>query len=447
MSTQYPILVIGLEERVAEVLLPLLKSAAKITVMSTVEDYQSRPLGDGMYAAIFCGSGLSIPPVAIGMQLHESCARTPKFYITLDSKSFEAKRLMENGFDEVFLLPIDKEVLKKTIEEKVLVDTNEKKFEPLRIVDLEPGTRLDFDTYVFLPLNSKYVKYTFAGQEFDESKLAKLKQRQLNSLFIDHKDTNKFYQYVGRRLRALNDSTLPRQERVLRLRAAVRAIFTDMFDPSIRDAAQGASILETCQKIVSNYMTDGNSSDWYKRLMMAIGEVGDTYSHAMNVSTFAALFAIGIGLDNTKDLAVAGLLHDIGMTTLPESIVTKAEGKMTDEEKKLWQQHPEKTIAILKDKRVQLSPVVEAAIMQHQEKFNGSGYPKGLSGDAISLEAQLLSFADQFDYLTRFQTIHGLSSVDAFREIKRSSSINPELLEQIWPLLDKHKPPVVKVTA
>ncbi len=443
---QWPILVIGIEERVAEYLLPLLRSA-KLTVFSTVEEYQGRKLGDGMFAAIFCGPALGLPPVGIATQLHDACPRTPKFYVTLDSKTYEAKRLLDNGFDEAFLLPIDKQVLKKTIEEKVLVDDNEKSFQPLRIVDLIPGTKLDFDTYVFLPLNTKYVKFTFAGQPFDESKLEKLKTRKLDKLFIEQKDTNKFYQYVARQLHDLNDETLPKPERLVRLRAAVRTIFADVFDPSLQsDPEQGKAIMDTCQKVVSNYITKGASSDWYQRLLQVIGEATDTYSHAMNVSTFAALFAIGMNHPNPKDLAMAGLLHDIGMTTLPEAIANKPYNKLNGEERALYDEHPNKTLEMLRSKKIALSAEVEAAILQHHEKTNGSG-PNGLSGDEISLEAQIVAFADQFDYLTRFEGSHGLSLADAFTEIRRSNSIHQDLIDLLKPLLNKHSPPVVRETA
>lgn len=438
----HSVLLIGIEERVLPILQAMLRST-KTTVVTKKDEYEALRLGDGMFSAVFCGSAITqLSGVAIGRELHKACPRTPKYFVTLDTASFQARLLLENGFDEAFLLPIDKADLKKTVEEKINDDNGHRTFVPMKALEIDVGTRLDFDTFVFLPLNDKYVKFTFAGQEFDTSKLQKLQERELNKLFIDKREVEKFYRYVARRLRDPGaDGNLDREERARRLRSAVRSIFADIFDPAIQsDPEAGKAVLDICRNVISNYITHGADSDWYQRLLDALGEVGDTYSHSMNVSTYAALFAIGMENEHVKDLAMAGLLHDIGMITLPEAITEKPPQKMTPEERNLYSMHAEKSISLLKSKNVVLPESVATAIAQHHETWNGQGYPKKLVGAQISREAQLLSFADQFDYFTRFENGYGLGTKEAFDEVRRTLSIDPALLDLILPLLDGSSP-------
>lgn len=444
-SDGYPILTVGLEERAAAVLEENL-AGAKFTRINSVGDFESafEKWGDGMFAAIFCGPAVSaLNGSELGQVLLNQCPATPKYFVTLDNTNFAARDLVKNGFNAVFLLPIDQATLKKTLVEQVVAGAKARSFRPIRIFDLEPGTILEFDTYVFLPLNGKYVKFTSANEALDPTKLIKLDEHQINSIFVDHKDMQKFYQYAGKKLREIGDGAMSNTERQEKLREAVRGIFSDIFDIGIKaDFDQGKAMVDHATMIISNYITKGAAGDWYKRLIAAIGDTGDTYDHATNVSTFAALFAIGLGHKAPEDLAMAGLFHDLGMTTLPDVISEKPEAELTEVEKTLYYAHPEKSLNLVKNKRIILSPEVERAIAQHHEKFSGRGYPKQLPGSRIAVEAQILSFADQFDYLTRVSSGRArMTPVQAWEEIKRTGSIDPALITRFRQLLNPVQTP------
>jgi HD-GYP domain-containing protein (c-di-GMP phosphodiesterase class II) len=260
----------------------------------------------------------------------------------------------------------------------------------------------------------------------------------MSQVFVDHKDMQKFYKYSATKLREIGDddgmSTTEKQER---LRENVRLLFTDIFDQSMKaDFEQGREMIKQCQGIISNYITKGASGNWFKKLLASMGESPDGYNHASNVSTFAALFAIGIGHRAPEDLAMAGLFHDLGLTAIPGYLQNKLESEIMPEEKELYYLHPEKSVNIVKSKRIIIPADVERAILQHHEKWNGKGWPKQHSGARISEEAQLLSFADQFDYLTSM--IEGKkrhTPAQAVEEIGNNGSINPELTGKIRMLI------------
>jgi len=441
-SNHLSILLVGLEARSRAAVEETFSKSAQVTIIDSPKQFQNafESWGDGIFAAIFCGPTLApMSGSELAQVLKNQCPATPKYFLTFENTAFEARKLLKNGFNDAFFLPLDLNILRKTIREQLIAGAKDRTFRPVRIFDLAPGAVLEFDTYVYLPLNKKFVKFTTANQPLDQTKIDKLGEHQVSAVFVDQSDMEKFYQYASKRLLELGSEAMTSTERLTRLREAVRSIFSDIFDSSIKaDFDEGRVVLETCTKMISNYITKGASSDWHERLRAAFNENKDGYDHAMNTSTFAALFAIGLGHGNPEDLALAGLFHDIGMSALPEELLNKAESEMTPEELALFQSHPEKSLNLVKSKRIILSAEVERAILQHHEKFSGHGFPKQLPGNRLSLEAQILSFANQFDRLT--QVVEGrlkMSPLQAFDEIKRTGSIDPNLLGQIRTLLAK----------
>lgn len=124
-----------------------------------------------------------------------------------------------------------------------------------------------------------------------------------------------------------------------------------------------------------------------------------TFVHSMNVSKYAVALAESIGM-NTNEIEIirdAGMLHDIGKISIPESILKK-NTHLTDEEYAIMKTHVEnstKMIRYLPD-----MDYVIPAVVGHHERYDGKGYPRGLAGEDIPLMARILTIADCFDAMT-----------------------------------------------
>lgn len=118
-------------------------------------------------------------------------------------------------------------------------------------------------------------------------------------------------------------------------------------------------------------------------------------------------------------IELAGLLHDIGMIGVPEDILNSTTRLVAEDFEKI-KKHVEHGVKILEDIK-QLREVVEI-IKYHHEKFDGTGYPYGLKGDAIPLNAQIIAIADAYDSLTSTRSYRkSMSQKDAVRMIEEKA--------------------------
>jgi putative nucleotidyltransferase with HDIG domain len=118
-----------------------------------------------------------------------------------------------------------------------------------------------------------------------------------------------------------------------------------------------------------------------------------TAGHQIKVSELAERVAreMGLSADRIEGIRVAGIVHDMGKLSVPAEIVTKP-GALTPMEFLIIKEHPGNAFEILKE--VDFPWPVAEIVLQHHERLDGSGYPLGLKGDEIRLEARVLAVAD-----------------------------------------------------
>jgi len=148
-------------------------------------------------------------------------------------------------------------------------------------------------------------------------------------------------------------------------------------------------------------------------ILAEIVEMRDPYtcSHQKRVSYLAAAIAIEMGLpkEAVRLLRLAGLIHDIGKIAVPSEILNKP-GALSDIEMEIIRTHPQKGYELLMNmsRRTRLAEIV----YQHHERLDGSGYPRGLSGDAICLEARILAVADVMEAMLSHRPYRSAFSLD-----------------------------------
>ncbi len=136
-----------------------------------------------------------------------------------------------------------------------------------------------------------------------------------------------------------------------------------------------------------------------------------THDHLRRVQTYAVQLGKDLGLSEAElnALRAASMLHDIGKLAVPEQILSKP-GRLTPEEFDRMKIHPIVGAEILD--RVQFPYPVVPIVRSHHEKWDGSGYPYGLKGEAIPIGARILSVVDCFDALTSERPYRRAISVD-----------------------------------
>ncbi len=127
----------------------------------------------------------------------------------------------------------------------------------------------------------------------------------------------------------------------------------------------------------------------------------ETGLHLLRMSNYARLIAAQLGLpeDERELILHAAPMHDIGKVGTPDHILLKP-GRLTADEFTIMKQHASIGYEILRDSESPLLQCAAKLALTHHEKFDGSGYPNGLAGEAIPLHGRIIAVADVFDALT-----------------------------------------------
>lgn len=165
-----------------------------------------------------------------------------------------------------------------------------------------------------------------------------------------------------------------------------------------------------------------------------------TYDHSINVSMYCISLYNAIKPNAKKEDVVmaglGGLLHDIGKIKIPTDIINKPE-KLTPEEFGIIKQHPDYGLQLLNEhpcpdcKGIDFS-TIKRIVSEHHENFNGTGYPKKISGAEIHLLARITAIADFFDAMTTKRSYHEVLSTEETLEVMGKTvgkKIDPHLFE------------------
>lgn len=179
-----------------------------------------------------------------------------------------------------------------------------------------------------------------------------------------------------------------------------------------------------------------------KRLAIA-AEFRDnlTAKHIQRMSQYCAILArrYGLDADRCELIRIASPMHDIGKLGTPDQILLKP-GKITPEEFRIMAQHSEIGYRILADSDADLLKLAATIAWTHHERFDGTGYPRGLAGAAIPLEGRIAAIADAFDALSSRRTYKPAYALDQTIDLmkeRRGSHFDPELLDLFLTDLDE----------
>lgn len=183
-----------------------------------------------------------------------------------------------------------------------------------------------------------------------------------------------------------------------------------------------------------------------KEVVATMGAIGETRSketgmHVVRVAEYSYLLAKLVGLpnDEAKILKQASPMHDIGKVGIPDSILNKP-GKLTPEEFEIMKTHAEIGYDMLKHSKRAILKASAIVALTHHEKWDGSGYPKGLKGEDIHIFGRITAVADVFDALGHDRVYKKAWELDKILELfkeQRAKHFDPKLIDIFFANLDK----------
>jgi HD-GYP domain-containing protein (c-di-GMP phosphodiesterase class II) len=186
-----------------------------------------------------------------------------------------------------------------------------------------------------------------------------------------------------------NKSRLVRQHSITMMKSLLENPTAQNMKEAQKGISEVVSLILTDDDTL-HYLLDITSHDFY------------TYTHSVGVGVLGIALAKSLFKDSTnhdmRALGVGFFLHDVGKVGINPSIITKP-GKLTSQEMQEMKRHPSLGFKLLNETR-QLTEEAKTIVLQHHERVDGSGYPKGLRGGDIHVYGRICSIADVYDALT-----------------------------------------------
>lgn len=207
-----------------------------------------------------------------------------------------------------------------------------------------------------------------------------------------------------------------------------------MMEDLMKDVRNGKQVaVEQCEPVVDNIL---DSMYNFPSALLPLVQMKNrdeyTFQHSVSVSALSVAFGrvLNMSRQEIKELAMGGLLHDVGKAKVPGRILNKP-GKLDEGEYAVMKNHAKDTAELLK-KIKGISEIAFNAASQHHERYDGTGYPLGLKGDEISLHGQMLAILDVYDAITSIRVYHkGMPPTEALRKMYEWSGahFNPQLVQ------------------
>ncbi len=167
----------------------------------------------------------------------------------------------------------------------------------------------------------------------------------------------------------------------------------------------------------------------------------DTGDHILRMSRYIALIAEKVGLSSkdTQNIYYATPMHDVGKIGIPDNILMKP-GRLTGQEYEFMKTHSAIASEILANSKSEILQMAQQIAVSHHEKWNGKGYPQGLSGDKIPIIGRIVGLIDAFDALTSRRPYKDPYPVEVALDIikdERGQHFDPRIVDIFFENIDK----------
>jgi HD-GYP domain-containing protein (c-di-GMP phosphodiesterase class II) len=350
--------------------------------------------------------------------------QTPMYHIIRDIKKFDLPQAISKGYKDIFLLPYERTVFEELMIQRLADQETPVKqvFNQIRLMDLDPNRPITFDLNLYLKANRKFICLLKKGAAIGQARMQKI-QSQMSFCYVSQQDMDSFHSYVQQ---GLSHQSPPQDasatDRRVKLKTTVSKLFREFFNQSKKFPSSTANIEKLIGEVkdqIRGIVAQTTFDNWYKRFLEYSGDrIDQGYNHACNVGLTAGFISMSTGIGKPEDVALAGILHDIGIAFIAEEAQEKDFLDMNENQQSIYRTHVQKAVNEITTKNLNLHPNVVKAVSQHHEVFSGKGYPAKVAGKNLIPEAQIISLADRLDELTSFTVDRAaVSPFDAIKAI------------------------------
>jgi HD-GYP domain-containing protein (c-di-GMP phosphodiesterase class II) len=273
-------------------------------------------------------------------------------------------------------------------------------FHPISLHSLRIDSVTSFDIYLQITrgARSRFVLFRTRNIPIAKQTIQSMLDNGVERLFILTEDKREYHRYLERNLKyILRDESVAVEEKS----KMAYTCATGLVEELLEHPRSGEHIRRS-KKMIANladYLFSGAQT--FFSLIATTSFDYYTYTHSVNVAIFGMALAQKLGVYTRQQIQTIGaglIVHDIGKSAIDKRILNKR-GRLNSNEWSIMKQHPENGFRLLKDSR-ELSQEALTVVLDHHEKLDGSGYPRGLRGEAVHQYARIAALADIFDALT-----------------------------------------------
>ena len=271
-----------------------------------------------------------------------------------------------------------------------------KAYIPISLKSLRIDTVIDFDLYV--KINGEYVLYRANETAFSEHSRQALLEHNVPNVLVSSEDCGGYQKYIEEHLQdILNDDTVDDSSKARIMHDTAMLLIKDvMIKPTSVEVIQ-----RSVKMVETTVMHNLQNANAFRNMLRVMEFNYSIYTHSINVCTFSLTLAQAAGIsdpDQLTRLGLGALLHDVGKTRIDESILNK-KGALTPEEWILIKKHPQWGFEIILETDI-IPHDSHYPILQHHEREDGSGYPRGRESGDIHPFSKIVAIADVFDAMT-----------------------------------------------
>ncbi len=270
---------------------------------------------------------------------------------------------------------------------------------PIPLAAMQPGTVTPIDLYIHYGSPGQYVLYKSANTHLREEIRERLLAHGVSVLYLKSDDRELYYTYVEKNLTSIVRDELMPAEKASEL---IYETSSRVMEETFAEPRSGRNLRRAHNVVEATVLSILNDPESIWHMAGMAGHDYYTFTHSVHVCMFLTAGCRDLlGITDSKmlrQIALGGIFHDIGKSQIPEEILNKP-GKLTPEEFEKVKRHPTLGLGLVKNDR-KLVAASARIIRGHHERWNGTGYPQGLSGEGIADIVRLSTVIDVYDALT-----------------------------------------------